>query len=594
MRQPKIIIVGGGLAGLMATIRVAEAGVPVELFSIVPVKRSHSVCAQGGINAAKNQKGEGDTTQKHFDDTIYGGDFLANQPLVKRMCEAAPGIIDLLDRMGVMFNRTPEGLLDYRRFGGTLYHRTAFAGATTGQQLLYALDEQVRRHESEGKVARREGWTFLSAVIDEARVCHGICAMDLRSMEVKTFPADAVIFCTGGIGAIFGRSTNSVVCTGSAQSALFQQGVDYANGEFIQVHPTAIPGEDKLRLMSESARGEGGRVWVPKKSGDKRTARSIPESERFYFLEEWYPKYGNLVPRDIATRAIHRIVYQEKLGIDGQAAVYLDVTHIPRETLNRKLEGILEIYEKFLGVDPRDEPMKVFPAMHYTMGGIWVNGEDQDTNVPGIFAAGECEYQYHGANRLGANSLVSCIFGGGIAGPAAAKYARNLEKSAEATESSVFAREQMRQEEKNQALIAQEGAENPIAIWKEMGEIMTEHVTVTRVNKDLQSAYTRLTDLEARYKKINLSDRSRWSNQTLNFARELENMLILARVITMGAFCRNESRGAHYKPEFPERDDTRWLKTTRAKWADGEIKLSYEPVDISQIPPRPRRYDAAK
>jgi succinate dehydrogenase / fumarate reductase, flavoprotein subunit len=594
MRQPKIIIVGGGLAGLMATIRVAEAGVPVELFSIVPVKRSHSVCAQGGINAAKDQKGEGDTTQKHFDDTIYGGDFLANQPLVKRMCEAAPGIIDLLDRMGVMFNRTPEGLLDYRRFGGTLYHRTAFAGATTGQQLLYALDEQVRRHESEGKVARREGWTFLSAVIDEARVCHGICAMDLRSMEVKTFPADAVIFCTGGIGAIFGRSTNSVVCTGSAQSALFQQGVDYANGEFIQVHPTAIPGEDKLRLMSESARGEGGRVWVPKKSGDKRTARSIPESERFYFLEEWYPKYGNLVPRDIATRAIHRIVYQEKLGIDGQAAVYLDVTHIPRETLNRKLEGILEIYEKFLGVDPRDEPMKVFPAMHYTMGGIWVNGEDQDTNVPGIFAAGECEYQYHGANRLGANSLVSCIFGGGIAGPAAAKYARNLEKSAEATESSVFAREQMRQEEKNQALIAQEGAENPIALWKEMGEIMTEHVTVTRVNKDLQSAYTRLTDLEARYKKINLSDRSRWSNQTLNFARELENMLILARVITMGAFCRNESRGAHYKPEFPERDDTRWLKTTRAKWADGEIKLSYEPVDISQIPPRPRRYDAAK
>jgi succinate dehydrogenase / fumarate reductase, flavoprotein subunit len=594
MKQPKIIIVGGGLAGLMATIRVAEASVPVELFSIVPVKRSHSVCAQGGINAAKNQKGEGDSTQKHFDDTIYGGDFLANQPLVKRMCEAAPGIIDLLDRMGVMFNRTPEGLLDYRRFGGTLYHRTAFAGATTGQQLLYALDEQVRRHESEGKVAKREGWTFLSAVIDEAGVCRGICAMDLRSTEVKTFPADAVIFCTGGIGAIFGRSTNSVVCTGSAQSALFQQGVDYANGEFIQVHPTAIPGEDKLRLMSESARGEGGRVWVPKNPGDNRAARSIPESERFYFLEEWYPKYGNLVPRDIATRAIHRIVYQEKLGIDGQAAVYLDVTHIPRETLNRKLEGILEIYEKFLGVDPRDEPMKVFPAMHYTMGGIWVNGEDQATNVPGIFAAGECEYQYHGANRLGANSLVSCIFGGGIAGPAAAKYARNLEKGAEATDSSVFAREQRCQEEKNQALIAQEGSENPIAIWREMGEIMTEHVTVTRINKDLQSAHTRLSDLEARYKKINLSDRSRWSNQTLNFARELENMLILARVITMGAFCRNESRGAHYKPEFPERDDGRWLKTTRAKWMDREIKLSYEPVDISQIPPRPRRYDAAK
>src|SRR4051795_2094813 len=189
MAAPKIIVVGGGLAGLSAVIKIAEMGGTVDLFSIVPVKRSHSVCAQGGINAAKNLKGEGDTTWKHFDDTIYGGDFLANQPLVKRMCEAAPGIIDLLDRMGVTFNRTPEGLLDYRRFGGTLYHRTAFAGATTGQQLLYALDEQVRRHESEGGVTKREGWTFLSAVIDGRGVCRGICAMDLRSMEVKTFAA---------------------------------------------------------------------------------------------------------------------------------------------------------------------------------------------------------------------------------------------------------------------------------------------------------------------------------------------------------------------------------------------------------------------
>ena len=594
MRQPKVIVVGGGLAGLMATIRVAEAGVPVELFSIVPVKRSHSVCAQGGINAAKNQKGEGDTTAKHFDDTIYGGDFLANQPLVKRMCEAAPGIIDLLDRMGVMFNRTPEGLLDYRRFGGTLYHRTAFAGATTGQQLLYALDEQVRRHEAEGKVKKFEGFTFLSVVMDEGGVCRGICAMNLRTMEVRTYPADAVIFATGGIGAIFGRSTNSVVCTGSGQSALLQQGVDYANGEFIQVHPTAIPGEDKLRLMSESARGEGGRVWVPRNPAEKRPPRSIPEGERFYFLEEWYPKYGNLVPRDIATRAIHRIVYQEKLGVDGQAAVYLDVTHIPRETLDRKLEGILEIYEKFLGVDPRQEPMKVFPAMHYTMGGIWVNGEDQATNVPGIYAAGECEYQYHGANRLGANSLVSCIFGGGIAGPAAVKYSKNLENGAESTSSTVFEAERRRQEEKNQKLISQEGSENPITIWRELGEIMTEHVTVTRINKNLEKADARIRALQERYKKINLSDRSRWSNQTLNFARELENMLILARVVTVGALARNESRGAHYKPDFPERDDANWLKTTRAKWVNNDVQLHYEPVDISLIQPRPRRYDAAK
>jgi succinate dehydrogenase flavoprotein subunit len=594
MKNPRIIVVGGGLAGLMATIRVAESGVPVDLFSIVPVKRSHSVCAQGGINAAKNLKGEGDSTWQHFDDTIYGGDFLANQGLVKGMCEAAPGIIDLLDRMGVMFNRTAEGLLDFRRFGGTMFNRTAFAGATTGQQLLYALDEQVRRFESEDKVTKHEGWTFLSVVLDEANICRGICAMDLKTMEVRTFPADAAIFCTGGIGAIFGKSTNSVVCTGSAQSALFQQGVDYANGEFIQVHPTAIPGEDKCRLMSESARGEGGRVWVPKNPADKRPARQIPEGERFYFLEEWYPKYGNLVPRDVATRAIHKVVFEMKMGIEGHNAVYLDVSHIPREVLDRKLEGILEIYEKFVGVDPRVEPMKVFPAMHYTMGGIWVDNETQATNVPGIFAAGECEYQYHGANRLGANSLVSCIYGGGLAGPAAVRYARDLEKGREAMPGSLFDHERRRQEQENDKLLHRQGSENPLVLWREMGDWMTEHVTVTRYNKHLEKTLAKLDELSERCEKMNLSDRTQWSNQTLSFCRELQNMLVLSKVIALGALARNESRGAHYKPDFPERDDPNWLKTTRAKFNGGKIKLEYEPVDISLIPPRKRQYGAAK
>lgn len=595
-RQPKIIVVGGGLAGLMATIRVAESAVPVELFSIVPVKRSHSVCAQGGINAAKNLKGEGDSTWQHFDDTIYGGDFLANQPLVRGMCEAAPAIIDLLDRMGVMFNRTAEGLLDFRRFGGTLYHRTAFAGATTGQQLLYALDEQVRRFEAEDKVRKREGWTFLSAVMDEGGVARGICAMDLRTMEIKTFPADAVIFCTGGIGAIFYYSTNSVVCTGSAQSALFQQGVYYANGEFIQVHPTAIPGEDKCRLMSESARGEGGRVWVPKQPGDKRRGKDIPEGERFYFLEEWYPKYGNLVPRDVATRAIHKVVFEMKMGLPGdEPAVYLDVSHIPADVLDRKLEGILEIYEKFLGVDPRKEPMKVFPAMHYTMGGLWVDNQNQATNVPGIYAAGECDYQYHGANRLGANSLVSCIYGGMLAGPAAVKYARSLEKGCESTPEAVYERERVRQQDMNDALLNQhQGTENAMTIWREMGQLMTANVTVTRENGTLKKTLGELDSLSERYKRINLSDRTQWSNQTLNFVRELGNMIVLAKVITLGALERNESRGAHWKPEFPNRDDVSWLKTTKASYHCGTIKLEYEPVDTSLIPPRERKYTAAK
>ena len=592
MAAPRIIVVGGGLAGLAAVIKIAEAGGNVDLFSIVPVKRSHSVCAQGGINAAKNLKGEGDTTAQHFDDTIYGGDFLANQTPVKAMCEAAPAIIDLLDRMGVPFNRTPEGLLDFRRFGGTLYHRTAFAGATTGQQLLYALDEQVRRYEAEGKVHKFEGWEFLSAIIDGKGNARGIVAMNLRSMELKAFSADAIILATGGIGAIFGKSTNSVVCTGSAQSAVFQQGAYYANGEFIQVHPTCIPGEDKLRLMSESARGEGGRVWVPRTPGDKRAFKAIPEAERFYFLEEWYPKYGNLVPRDVATRAIHKVVFEMGLGLDGQPMVYLDLTHIDRETLHYKLGGILEIYEKFVGVDPCVEPMKIFPGVHYTMGGLWVDF-NQMTNIPGIFAAGECEYQYHGANRLGANSLVSCIFGGFKAGPNALAYA----KSVPAVEGDGgAAAEVARQTEINGNLIRNEGGENPFKLWRELGEAMTEHATVIRYNKDLKEADEKVVELIERYKRVNLSDKSQWANTSFAFARQLKNMLEISRTVTLGAILRDESRGAHYKPDFPDRNDERFLKTTKASFtgaAEGP-KFEFEEVDTQYIKPRPRRYDAVK
>jgi succinate dehydrogenase / fumarate reductase flavoprotein subunit len=588
MATPRIIVIGGGLAGLSSVIKIAEAGGTVDLFSIVPVKRSHSVCAQGGINAAKNLKGEGDDVFKHFDDTIYGGDFLANQTPVKNMTAQGPAIIDLLDRMGVPFNRTPEGLLDFRRFGGTLYHRTAFAGATTGQQLLYALDEQVRRYESEGKVTKYEGWEFLSAVLDSNGVCRGICAMDLRSMEVRTFPADAIIVCTGGVGAIFGKSTNSVVCTGSAQSALYQQGAFYANGEFIQVHPTAIPGEDKLRLMSESARGEGGRVWVPRDKNEKRVAKTIPEADRFYFLEEWYPKYGNLVPRDIATRAIHRVVYELGLGIDGQPMVYLDLTHIDRETLNRKLEGILEIYEKFVGDDPREVPMKIFPGMHYTMGGLWVDFEQQ-TNLPGVFAAGEADYSIHGANRLGANSLLSCIYGGFVAGPKAMEYAKALPAQ---VGDGGHAAERTRQVQLNQSLLNNSGTENPFRIWRELGDTMTRHATIIRYNSGLAEADAKIVELLDRAKNINLSDKSQWANTSFAFARQLLNMLHLSRVVVQGAAVRDESRGAHYKPDFPERNDEKFLKTTKAAFVDGAPQISFEDVDISHIPPRARSYAA--
>ncbi len=610
----RAIVVGGGLAGLMATLKLVEAGIPVDLFSVVPVKRSHSVCAQGGINAALDTKGEGDSVWEHIDDTIYGGDFLANQNMVARMCEAAPSIINLFDRMGVMFNRTPEGLLDLRRFGGTQKRRTAFAGATTGQQLLYALDEQVRAQEVAGMVKKYEYWTFVSAIIDDAvsvadanvagagmadasaagaaaagdgaaaadnpiGICKGIVAQDLASMEIRAFPADAVIIATGGCGAIFGKSTNSTINTGYAAAKLYTQGARYANGEFIQIHPTAIPGADKNRLMSESARGEGGRVWTYK------------DGKPWYFLEEKYPAYGNLVPRDIATREIYDVIYNQHLGVNGENVVYLDVSHIDPAVLDNKLGGILEIYEKFVGDDPRKVSMRIAPSVHYSMGGLWVDAE-QHTNIPGLFAAGECDYSQHGANRLGANSLLSAVYGGLAAGPSAALWIKGLPVlSGDGIEALC---EQAAREEQAayDTLLAMDGPVNPYELYQRMATLMTENVTVVRYNDALAHTLDELDEIAREYERIGIQDNSTWNNTTTVFVRELGAMIELAKVITAGALARDESRGSHYKPEFPERDDEAWLKTTLAEY-DAQTKrprLAYEPVDVSLIEPRKRDY----
>ncbi len=581
MAKSKLIVVGGGLAGLMATMKAAENGTPVDLFSLVPVKRSHSVCAQGGINGAVNTKGEGDSTYKHFDDTVYGGDFLANQGPVKAMADAAPGIIHLFDRMGVMFNRTPEGLLDFRRFGGTLYHRTAFAGATTGQQLLYALDEQVRRYEVDGLVTKYEGWEFLGIIKDDEGVCRGIKAQNLNTAEIQAFRSDAVIMATGGPGIIFGKTTNSIINTGSAASIVYQQGAKYANGEFIQIHPTAIPGDDKLRLMSESARGEGGRVWTYK------------DGKPWYFLEEKYPDYGNLVPRDIATREIFDVCVNQKLGINGENMVYLDLSHKDPHELDVKLGGIIEIYEKFTGDDPRKVPMKIFPAVHYSMGGLWVD-DDQMTNIPGLFAAGECDYSQHGANRLGANSLLSAVFGGSVAGPNAVKYMKGLKKSAADLPDDIFTREVQKEQEEWNKVLNMQGTENAYLIHKELGEWMTDNVTVVRYNDKLEQTDKKILELMDRWERINMDDTQQWSNQGASFTRQLKNMLYLARVITIGALKRNESRGAHYKPEVPERNVEEFMKTTIAEFdaATGAPIISYEDIDVSLIPPRKRDYSS--
>jgi succinate dehydrogenase / fumarate reductase flavoprotein subunit len=629
MAKQRVMVVGGGLAGLAATMKLAELGIEVDLMSLTPVKRSHSVCAQGGINSCNDlTRQQGDSEWKHFDDTVYGGDFLQHQPPVKEMAYWGPKIIDLMDRLGVTFNRTPEGFLDRRRFGGTLYKRTAFAGATTGQQLLYALDEQVRRWEVAGMVKKYEFWDFLGPIVDENGVCRGCVGQDLVTMEIRSFPADAVLVCSGGAGLIYGRSTMSMACTGSAASRCHQAGVKLGNPEFVQVHPTAIPGADKLRLMSESARGEGGRVWVPKTPQDPRDPRDIPESDRYYFLEARYPKYGNLVPRDIATREIFDICVNEGLSVEkDRQCVYLDLTHIPRAELNRKLGGILEIYEKFQGVDPRATPMKIFPAVHYFMGGLWCDYQksgdgglvvgspkNQVTNIPNLYALGECDYQYHGANRLGANSLLSCIFTGLMTAPGIQTLLQNNKGAASELPASFFEQERKRHVERHQALLKRSGqGENPYLIHQQLGDIMTKAATVVRRNAQLEEAYGQICELEERAKKCTLSDTGTWTNQNVVFTKALQDMFPIAKAILRGALLRDESRGAHFKPDFSmpalqatdpaerlkeaeqwcdkfEANTERFLRSTIATYTPDGPEITYEAVDTSLIPPRPRLY----
>ena len=625
MAEGRYIVVGGGLAGLMTTIKLAEAGKHVDVFSIVPVKRSHSVCAQGGINGAVNTKGEGDHPDIHVKDTLKGGDFLAEQAPVKGMCYAAPGIIYLLDRMGVTFNRTPEGLLDFRRFGGTLHHRTAFAGATTGQQLLYALDEQVRRYEVDGLVRKFEYWEYLGNVLDDDGACRGIVAMDLRSGQLDTFAAEAVCLATGGPGIVFGRSTNSAINTGTAAARAYVEGAHYANGEMIQVHPTSIPGEDKLRLMSESLRGEGGRVWVPSdgRAADPITGKPLPpKGEPWYFLEERYPKFGNLVPRDVATREIFQVCREMKLGVEGRDAVYLDMTHIPPDVLTRKLGGVLEIYEKFKGVDPRFVPMEIFPGMHYSMGGLWIDHEanakadivpsprNHMTSIPGLYAAGECEFQYHGGNRLGANSLLSCIYAGQVAGPAMTLYAKSSKKSADAAPKAAFERALAYWQDRFDGIGRMSGKENPWSLARELGDVMTENVTVIRENAKLRRTLEKLDELQGRWRDVNVLDTGKTFNQSRTFVNQLWNMFELAKVIAKGALLRDECRGAHYKPEFllpkpktaSPKDDPefmarwkanteKWRKTTMAKWTKAGPEITYRDVPTPVLEPEPRHYD---
>ena len=442
------------------------------------------------------------------------------------------------------------------------------------------------------KLAALSSWIFL------------ICSFEVLK-------ADAVVIATGGLGFLFSKSTNSTFCTGAANGRLFMQGMEYANGEFIQIHPTAIPGDDKMRLMSESARGEGGRIWVfgdSTKSITMSDGRKITcgvTGEPWYFLEEMYPIYGNLVPRDIGAREILRIC-EMGLGVDGQNQVFLDISHLHKDK-QKKLEAIIDIYHKFTGEDPRKVPMKIFPAVHYSMGGAWVDwpaSDDPDrlsrfrqmTNIPGLFNVGESDYLYHGANRLGANSLLSCIFGGLVAGKEVPRYIQQLGRLHHDLPSHIFDAPRAHEEEKRREILSRSGPENIFKLYDELALWLVRNVTVKRNNRDLQETLNKIIEIRERTKKITLADTSRFANQTFIFAAQFDPMLEIALVITKGALLRNESRGAHAKEEYPERNDEEWLKTTIAQYRphEKEPHITYRPVEMKYLKPSKRDYTKAE
>lgn len=556
--RPKIVVVGCGLSGSMAAVGAAEHGADVLLLSHDIPCRSNSSCMREGVNAVFCGAGGPDSVDSHVEDTITGGCGLAGRDCVRRMCESAPKIVRLLERMGVLFDRTAEGFLKTERSCGSAGRRTVFAGGFTSRRALAALDGQLRRQASFGKVNFYFGFEFLSPIVDGKGVARGVVAANLKNMDVKSFPADAVIICTGGYPAVFGRSTASLYNDGAAAAACYRHGASFANPEFVQFHPYTI-GEGAKRVpIREWALVHGARVSV---SCDGNPS---------YFLEEQFPDVGGCVTRDVSARSMHACFQRLKLGGDhSECGALFDVTGIDPDIREEMLSDVMCYYEGVYGDDPRRNPMKVMPAAHLTLGGLSVD-DGHKTSTQGLFAAGDAASKYHGANAIGGNEALSSLHGGMVAGRAAAEYARGLDASSGDVPASILESARTREEDLNSKIASREGGKSARAIARELGELLFAGAGIARSNDTLKRAAEKMVSLKGRLESAALGDRSEWANGEMIFMRRLALRLELAELIVAAALRRDESRGAHYKPEFPDRDDERWLVATRATWtADG-------------------------
>lgn len=605
-RKYKVIVVGSGLAGASAAATMAELGYQVKCFTFHDTpRRAHSIAAQGGINAAKNYQNDGDSIYRLFYDTVKGGDFRAREANVYRLAEISVNIIDQCVAQGVPFARDYGGLLDNRSFGGAQVSRTFYARGQTGQQLLLGAYSALSRQIASGQVKMFTRSEMLDVVVVDGRA-RGIVVRNLATGKISSHAADAVVLATGGYSTVFFLSTNAKGCNVTATWRAFKRGAAFANPCFTQIHPTCIPvsgdHQSKLTLMSESLRNDG-RIWVPKKAGDKRHPSTIPESERDYFLERKYPSFGNLSPRDIASRAAKEVCDAGSGVGPGGLGVYLDfadrIGQLGKEAISARYGNLFDMYERITGENPYEVPMRIFPAPHYTMGGLWVD-YNLMTTIPGLFAIGEANFSDHGANRLGASALMQGLADGYFVIPLTIGdfLARNSPDGMDESHSAFKGAEQESGARANR-LVSVKGKRSVDSFHRQLGRLMWDKCGMSRSESGLKEALEKIPAIrEEFWNTVQVPGSGQGLNQELEKAGRVADFLEFAPLMCLDALVREESCGGHFREEYqtPEgealRDDERFCCSFvwNDKGSPDSFSLTKERLAFEYVPLQQRSY----
>ena len=605
-RKFTIIVVGSGLAGGAAAATLGELGYNVKCFCYQDSpRRAHSIAAQGGINAAKNYQNDGDSVFRLFYDTVKGGDFRAREANVYRLAQLSVNIIDQCVAQGVPFARDYGGLLANRSFGGAQVSRTFYARGQTGQQLLLGAYQALERQIAAGRVGMYSRHEMLDLVLVNG-VARGIVARNMANGEIETHAADAVVLCTGGYGNVFYLSTNAKGCNVTAAWRAHKHGALFANPCYTQIHPTCIPvaGEhqSKLTLMSESLRNDG-RVWVPKKAGDNRSPDQIPEGERDYYLERKYPSYGNLAPRDISSRAAKQVCDEGRGVGPGGRGVYLDfrdsIERLGPKTISERYGNLFDMYQRITDENPYKAPMRIYPAVHYTMGGLWVDYNLQST-IPGLFVGGEANFSDHGANRLGASALMQGLADGYFILPATVgNYLATAKPEPVSTDSPAFRQAAQQVSERTKHFLSIKGHRTVDSFHKELGHLVWEYCGMARNEQGLRHVLERIPELRAEFwENVNVPGSDAELNQALEKAGRVADFMEFAELMCLDALTREESCGGHFREEHQTedgealRDDQHFAHVSAWEYTGPNSKpnLHIEPLEFEYVPLATRSY----